>query len=128
MIKRNRNRTNRSAVTATPVSDVARAEARAMQAELNGRPAELDVAPPDPDSATAWMSDGNCRLHPPATFFPSDGAGVERARKICRGCPVADQCLDYALTERIEHGVWGGRSERDRRRILKQRRIEATVG
>ena len=57
-------------------------------AELNGRPAELTVAPPDPDSDTAWMADGNCRLHPPATFFPSDGVGVDKARKICRDCPV----------------------------------------
>ena len=57
-------------------------------AELNGRPAELAVAPPDPDSETAWMADGNCRLHPPATFFPSDGVGVDKARKICRDCPV----------------------------------------
>jgi WhiB family redox-sensing transcriptional regulator len=86
------------------------------------RPAELSVAPPDPDSETAWMADGNCRLHPPATFFPSDGVGVDRARKICKGCPVGELCLEYALENRIEHGVWGGCSERERRRILKRRR------
>ncbi len=65
------------------------------------------------------MSDGNCRLHPPATFFPSDGVGVDKARKICRDCPVMGRCLEYALEERIDHGVWGGCSERERRRILK---------
>jgi WhiB family redox-sensing transcriptional regulator len=91
------------------------------------RPDELSVAPPDPDSLTAWMADGNCRLHPPATFFPSDGVGVDRARKICKGCPVGDRCLDYALENRIEHGVWGGCSERERRRILKRRRDEAEL-
>ena len=48
--------------------------------------------------------------------------GVDRARAICKGCPVLDTCLEYALTERIEHGVWGGTSERERRRILKRRR------
>ena len=96
-------------------------------AELNGRPAELSVAPPDPDSETAWMADGNCRLHPPATFFPSDGVGVDKARKICRDCPVQARCLDYALTERIDHGVWGGCSERERRRILKSRRIDVVA-
>jgi len=94
-------------------------------AELNGRPAELAVAPPDPDSDSAWMADGNCRLHPPATFFPSDGVGVDKARKICRDCPVMGRCLEYALEERIDHGVWGGCSERERRRILKSRRQEA---
>ncbi len=94
-------------------------------AELNGRPTELTVAPPDPDSDSAWMADGNCRLHPPATFFPSDGVGVDKARKICRDCPVMGRCLEYALEERIDHGVWGGCSERERRRILKSRRQEA---
>ena len=103
------------------------AATRALQAELNGRPVDLNVAPPDHDSETAWMADGNCRLHPPATFFPSDGAGVERARKICRNCPVGIQCLEYALEQRIEHGVWGGCSERERRRILKQRRHAGSV-
>jgi WhiB family redox-sensing transcriptional regulator len=94
-------------------------------AALNGRPAELSTAPHDPESETAWMADGNCRLHPPATFFPSDGVGVDKARKICRGCPVAATCLEYALENRIDHGVWGGCSERERRRILKTRRQEA---
>jgi WhiB family redox-sensing transcriptional regulator len=78
---------------------------------------------PFDDSPTAWMADGNCRNYPPAVFFPSDGVGVDRARKICNGCPVLGTCLEYALTERIEHGVWGGCSERERRRILKRRRL-----
>jgi WhiB family transcriptional regulator, redox-sensing transcriptional regulator len=86
------------------------------------------VAPVDPDSPTAWMSRGNCRNYPPNVFFPSDGVGVDRARKICADCPVAEPCLEYALAERIEHGVWGGCSERERRRILKRRRLSLTVG
>ena len=69
-----------------------------------------------------WRA-GNCRLYPPATFFPSDGVGVDKARKICAGCPVTDRCLEYALEHRIDHGVWGGCSERERRRILKRRRL-----
>ena len=83
-----------------------------------------DRAKPVPfdDSPTAWMSNGNCRSYPPATFFPSDGVGVDRARAICKTCPVSQTCLEYALTDRIEHGVWGGCSERERRRILKRRR------
>jgi WhiB family transcriptional regulator, redox-sensing transcriptional regulator len=84
--------------------------------------------PSDEDSTTAWMSAGNCRNYPPAVFFPSDGVGVDRARKICTDCPVVDQCLEYALEQRIEHGVWGGCSERERRRILKRRRVAATAG
>ena len=80
-------------------------------------------SPTEVDTVTAWMADGNCRNYPPAVFFPSDGVGVDRARKICTDCPVATQCLEYALEERIEHGVWGGCSERERRRILKRRRV-----
>lgn len=71
------------------------------------------------------MADGLCRLHPPTTFFPSDGVGVDKARKICFTCPVIDQCREHALENRIEHGVWGGCSERERRRILKSRKLNA---
>jgi WhiB family redox-sensing transcriptional regulator len=70
------------------------------------------------------MEDGNCRAHPPSVFFPSDGAGVDHARQICATCPVVEPCLEYALLNRVEHGVWGGCSERERRRIAKRRRIE----
>ena len=70
---------------------------------------------------------GNCRLYAPATFFPSDGVGVDKARKICATCPVTGPCLEYALEHRIDHGVWGGCSERERRRILKRRRHTADV-
>jgi WhiB family transcriptional regulator, redox-sensing transcriptional regulator len=71
---------------------------------------------------TEWMADGKCREVPPAVFFPSDGLGVQEAQRICADCPVSDTCLEYALANRIDHGVWGGRSERERRRILRRRR------
>jgi WhiB family redox-sensing transcriptional regulator len=71
---------------------------------------------------TVWMGKGKCRELPPETFFPSDGVGVELARRICADCPVKAPCLDYALYNRIEHGVWGGASERERRRIARRRR------
>jgi WhiB family redox-sensing transcriptional regulator len=71
---------------------------------------------------TSWMADGKCRELPPETFFPTDGVGVEIARRVCAGCPVKEPCLEYALFHRIEHGVWGGHSERARRRILRARR------
>ena len=74
---------------------------------------------------TNWMARGNCRDEAPARFFPSDGVGVDHARRICATCPVQGPCLEYALEQRIDHGVWGGASERERRRILKRRRLEA---
>src|SRR5690348_6062526 len=83
----------------------------------------LDQAPLDPSAAElTWMRDGKCRGIDPAEFFPSDGLGVDRARRVCEDCPVRAECLEYALEYRIEHGVWGGASERERRRILRRRR------
>ena len=72
-----------------------------------------------------WMSSGKCRELPPDLFFPSDGVGVEVARAICADCPVRQPCLEYALVHRIDHGVWGGASERERRRIARARRLGA---
>ena len=74
---------------------------------------------------TNWMATGLCASQPPETFFPSDGVGVEVARRICADCPVKEPCLEHALRNRIDHGVWGGCSERERRRIIKRRRLEA---
>lgn len=74
-----------------------------------------------------WMAQGNCRDVEPAVFFPSDGLGVQAAQRICEGCPVARACLEYALENRIDHGVWGGCSERERRRILRRRRQPAAI-
>jgi WhiB family redox-sensing transcriptional regulator len=76
---------------------------------------------------TEWMARGNCAHEAPSTFFPSDGVGVEVARRICATCPVKDECLEHALVNRIDHGVWGGCSERERRRILKRRRMAAVA-
>ncbi|MCL4445798.1 MAG: WhiB family transcriptional regulator [Actinobacteria bacterium] len=71
-----------------------------------------------------WMEDGKCREVAPAVFFPSDGLGVQKAQRICATCPVSKECLEYALVNRIDHGVWGGCSERERRRIIRRRRLE----
>ena len=76
---------------------------------------------------TEWMAEGNCRDEPPSMFFPSDGVGVDLARQLCATCPVREPCLEYALRNRIDHGVWGGTSERERRRILRQRRLDAAA-
>jgi WhiB family transcriptional regulator, redox-sensing transcriptional regulator len=76
---------------------------------------------------TEWMADGKCRDYPAATFFPQDGVGVIRAQRICATCPVAGQCLEYALVNHVDHGVWGGKSERERRRLQRARRRATLV-
>jgi WhiB family redox-sensing transcriptional regulator len=75
----------------------------------------------------SWMTDGNCATQPPEFFFPSDGVGVEAAKKVCADCPVKEPCLEYAIRNRIDHGVWGGASERQRRRLIKERRARKRV-
>lgn len=75
----------------------------------------------DTTADTKWMARGLCAAKPPSLFFPSDGVGVEVAKRICEECPVRGTCLEYAIENRIDHGVWGGTSERERRRILKAR-------
>ncbi len=73
-------------------------------------------------TAEKWMEKGKCFNLDPDVFFPSDGVGVDVARTICKDCSVKAQCLEYALDNRIDHGVWGGTSERERRRISRRRR------
>ncbi|HXQ59831.1 MAG TPA: WhiB family transcriptional regulator [Acidimicrobiales bacterium] len=72
---------------------------------------------------TDWMNQGKCKEMDPAVFFPSDGVGVQVAQRICADCSVKAPCLEYALGNRIDHGVWGGASERERRRLLTRRRL-----
>lgn len=76
---------------------------------------------PEP-SDTSWQELAHCADKPPSLFFPNDGVGVEIARRICADCPVKEDCLEFALSHHIDHGVWGGTSERERRRIIRQRR------
>jgi WhiB family redox-sensing transcriptional regulator len=84
----------------------------------------VDLVPPD-HQPQEWMLRARCRQMSPGEFFPSDGVGVDVARRICAECTVKEECLDYALRYRIDHGVWGGTSERERRRILRSRRLAA---
>jgi WhiB family redox-sensing transcriptional regulator len=74
---------------------------------------------------TSWMSSGNCRNYPAQQMFPHDLQGVRRARKICAGCPVQSLCLEYAVRNGIEHGVWGGASERQRKLLRQGRKLVA---
>jgi WhiB family transcriptional regulator, redox-sensing transcriptional regulator len=82
----------------------------------------------DPEKTTAlkqgtsWMELARCRDVDPQVFFPSDGPGVEAARRYCAECLVRESCLEYALENHIQHGVWGGASERARRRMSRKRR------
>ena len=67
----------------------------------------------------AWVSKARCRSSDPDELFVG-GAAQKKAAAICRHCPVVTECLADALDNRIEFGVWGGMTERQRRVLLKQ--------
>ena len=73
------------------------------------------------DDPNAWFRHARCVDVDTEVFFPGQGESTEPARAICRQCPVQQECLDYALAERITHGIFGGTSERERRRLRSGR-------
>ena len=66
-----------------------------------------------------WAMDAKCRGMEDALF--PEASEQKRVRQLCMGCPVRMQCLSEALDNRIEWGVWGGMTERERRQLLRQR-------
>lgn len=73
----------------------------------------------DGDARIAWVSQGLCRTTDPDQLFVR-GAAQRKAAVICRHCPVIAECGADALDNRVEFGVWGGMTERQRRALLKQ--------
>ncbi len=71
-----------------------------------------------------WQERANCLGVDPDLFFPERGASTREAKAVCRGCEVRDECLEYALDQGEKFGIWGGLSERERRRVRRQRAIE----
>ena len=72
-----------------------------------------------------WRQRGACRGLDPAVFYPETDEEAEEAKDVCHGCHVRVACLEYALQHREKQGVWGGCTERERRRIVRQRRRPA---
>lgn len=68
-------------------------------------------------TSMVWQSRANCAGADPELFFPERGASLAEARAVCAGCTVRTECLDYALAIGEKYGVWGGLSERERRRL-----------
>lgn len=64
-----------------------------------------------------WADGALCSQTDPEAFFPEKGGSTREAKAVCSGCMVQAECLDYALEHHIRHGIWGGMSERDRRRL-----------
>ncbi len=73
----------------------------------------------------AWQDYANCRGADADLFFPERGASTRKAKAICAACEVKAECLESAIVNGEKFGIWGGMSERERRRVRKQRQIAA---
>ena len=80
---------------------------------------ELTVAP-----GREWQLRANCMGVDPELFFPERGSSTREAKEVCRGCVVAQECLEFAIANGEKFGIWGGMSERERRRVRRGRLLE----
>jgi len=78
-------------------------------AELTGEVDEQD-----------WQERALCAQTDPEAFFPEKGGSTREAKRICAGCEVRAECLEYALAHDERFGIWGGLSERERRRLKRR--------
>lgn len=79
----------------------------------------------DPLMKQTWHEQASCRGLDPDIFYPVTDEDAESAKDVCTACTVRVSCLEYALAAREVEGVWGGATERDRRRMIRQRRRTA---
>jgi WhiB family redox-sensing transcriptional regulator len=75
-----------------------------------------------------WADQALCAQTDPEAFFPEKGGSTRDAKKICVGCMVRAECLTWALDHEQRFGIWGGLSERERRKLGTKRIIACTIG
>lgn len=75
---------------------------------------------------TPWSKRAACRGLDPLIFFPATDEDAGPAKAVCGECAVRERCLEHALGQREREGVWGGCTERERRRIIRRRRRAAS--
>ena len=73
--------------------------------------------PPDADRAERWRDEALCAQVDPEIFFAEKGGTPAPARRVCAACPVQAECLAYAVADDSLHGIWGGLTERERRKV-----------
>jgi WhiB family redox-sensing transcriptional regulator len=86
-------------------------------------PFGVDVYATDPwgqEAERDWQERALCAQTDPEAFFPEKGGSTREAKKICTGCEVRAECLEYALAHDERFGIWGGLSERERRKLRKR--------
>ena len=74
----------------------------------------------DDDGPLAWQERALCAQTDPEAFFPEKGGSTREAKKVCTSCDVRGECLEYALANDERFGIWGGLSERERRKLKRR--------
>ena len=72
------------------------------------------------DGPLSWQERALCAQTDPEAFFPEKGGSTREAKKVCASCEVRAECLDYALANDERFGIWGGLSERERRKLKRR--------
>ena len=72
------------------------------------------------ETALGWQERALCAQTDPEAFFPEKGGSTREAKKVCTGCEVRAECLEYALANDERFGIWGGLSERERRKLKRR--------
>ena len=72
----------------------------------------------------SWRQKAACRGLDPEIFYPTSDDAADTAKSVCNACAVRTPCLEYALSHGEKFGIWGGLSERERRRVRRQRALE----
>lgn len=72
------------------------------------------------EGALGWQDRALCAQTDPEAFFPEKGGSTREAKKVCHSCEVRSECLEYALANDERFGIWGGLSERERRKLKKR--------
>ncbi|BDZ42849.1 hypothetical protein GCM10025865_21480 [Paraoerskovia sediminicola] len=72
------------------------------------------------ETLLGWQERALCAQTDPEAFFPEKGGSTREAKKVCTGCPVRSECLEYALENDERFGIWGGLSERERRKLKRR--------
>jgi WhiB family redox-sensing transcriptional regulator len=73
----------------------------------------------------AWQDRALCAEVDPELWFPEKGGSTREAKRVCRSCEVRAECLEYALSSSIRHGVYGGKSDRERQHLERKGRRAA---
>ena len=88
--------------------------------DVLGMAGGFDAGIPGVDEDQGWQERALCAETDPEAFFPEKGGSTREAKKICTGCEVRAECLEYALSNDERFGIWGGLSERERRRLRRR--------